>query len=76
MLTLSTLSGCKTVSPDPIKPITRIIDTYCSSYTPVYTSAKDTQKTRDDVNKNNAVWLERCDEEWQKAEAARKAKTN
>jgi hypothetical protein len=67
------LSGCKTVSPDPIKPATRIIDTFCATYVPVYTSAKDTQVTRDAVNKNNAVWLERCDEEWQKAEAARKA---
>ena len=74
-LILSTLSGCKTVLPDPIEPITRVVDTFCSTYVPVYTSSRDTQITRDAVNKNNAVWLERCDEKWQKSEAARRAST-
>lgn len=68
-LILSTASGCGIGSreiepPAPIKPITRIVDTYCSTYVPVYTSRSDTEETKRQVDKNNAVWLERCDEKW------------
>jgi len=52
-LTLMTLTvtGCKTVS----------LSDYCSLYSPVYTRDTDRQELRDNVNKNNAVWLELCE---------------
>lgn len=58
LLTLMTLSvsGCKTVS----------LNNYCDLYEPVYSRATDRQKLRDDINRNNAVYLELCEEagEW------------
>lgn len=53
-LTLTTLllvTGCKTVS----------LNNYCDLYTPVYSRETDRQELRDNINKNNAVWLELCE---------------
>ena len=62
-LILLTVTGCAHASLAPIKPVERVADTFCSMYIPVYTSAKDTEETRSQVDKNNAVWLEKCDSE-------------
>jgi len=59
-LTLLTVSGCATDSPAPINSIPPVRDTFCSIYVPVYTSARDTEETKRQVDKNNAVWLEKC----------------
>ncbi len=60
----SMLSGCVTDSPETdVVSVPRIVDTYCSSYIPVYTSRQDTEETKAQVDKNNAVYLERCTEE-------------
>jgi len=52
-LILLLLTGCATAS--------RGAD-YCMVYEPVYTSPEDTEETRTQVDGNNAVWLELCDE--------------
>ena len=57
------VSGCETASPVPIKPVPLLVDTFCASYVPVYTAKSDTEETKKQVDKNNAVWLERCDAE-------------
>ena len=33
---------------------------FCSIYRPVYTADGDTEKTREQADINNAVWLEMC----------------
>lgn len=33
---------------------------FCSIYRPVYTGKGDTEKTREQADINNAVWLEMC----------------
>lgn len=50
MLTLLSVSGCKTVS----------LNNYCDLYEPVYSRATDRQELRDDINRNNAVYIELC----------------
>jgi hypothetical protein len=35
-------------------------DSFCAVYEPVYTAAEDTELTRAAVDRNNAVWLEKC----------------
>lgn len=62
-LILSLLASCATVSPETIKPITRVVDTFCATYAPVYTSRRDTEETKKQVDKNNAVYLVRCTHE-------------
>ena len=34
---------------------------YCAIYEPVYTSPQDTEETKKQTDRNNAVWLENCD---------------
>ena len=51
-LILPFLTSCASGSP--------VIDTYCAYYNPVYTSVKDTEQTKKDVDENNAIWLKRC----------------
>ena len=51
-LILLSVSGCKTVS----------LNNYCDLYEPVYSRATDRQELRDDINRNNAVYLELCEE--------------
>jgi hypothetical protein len=50
ILTLMFVSGCKTVS----------LNNYCDLYEPVYSRATDRQELRDNINRNNAVYLELC----------------
>ena len=50
MLTLLSVSGCKTV----------LLNNYCDLYEPVYSRATDRQELRDDINRNNAVYIELC----------------
>lgn len=54
ILTLSTVSGCKTTS----------TSNYCSIYLPVYTTADERAAMRDKTErailKNNAVYMEMC----------------
>lgn len=61
-LTLFSLSGCATDSQE-IESVKPIVDTFCSTYIPVYTSRQDTEETKAQVDKNNAVYLVRCSEE-------------
>ena len=35
---------------------------FCLIYEPVYTAKADTEKTKQQCDGNNAVWLELCDE--------------
>ena len=35
---------------------------FCNIYQPVYTSTADTEETKQQVDNNNVVWLELCDE--------------
>ena len=51
LMTLS-VSGCKTVS----------VNNFCELYEPVYSRDTDRQELRDNINKNNAVYLKLCDE--------------
>lgn len=38
-----------------------VVDTYCTSYTPVaYSATKDTPETVRQVQENNAVWKRLC----------------
>lgn len=38
-----------------------VVDTYCTSYTPVaYSATKDTPETVRQVQENNAVWRKLC----------------
>lgn len=60
-LILLLLSGCARDSAE-IKPVKPLIDTYCATYVPVYTSKLDTEETKLQVDKNNAVWLVRCED--------------
>jgi hypothetical protein len=54
--------GCATDSrvsePEPVRPITY---DFCAVYVPVYTAVADTEETKKQVDKNNAVWLEHCE---------------
>jgi hypothetical protein len=50
-LTLLSVSGCKTVS----------VNNFCDLYEPVYSRDTDRQELRDNINRNNAVYLELCD---------------
>ena len=49
-LTLTMLQGCETASQGQ--------NSFCLLYKPVYTSVRDTEETRLEVDGNNAVWLE------------------
>ena len=48
----------RATEPEPIRPIAL---GFCSVYKPVYTSRTDTEETKKQVDKNNAVWLEYCE---------------
>ena len=50
-LTLLSICGCKTVS----------VNNFCGLYKPVYSRDTDRQELRDNINRNNAVYLELCD---------------
>lgn len=50
---LITLSGCASG--------TRVTDTFCLKYEPVYSSKRDTEETRRQIDRNNAVYLEQCE---------------
>ncbi len=58
-LTLLTVTGCVTSSLVPTNPVPPV-DGFCLSYVPVYSSVRDTEETKRQIDKNNAVWLERC----------------
>lgn len=60
---LITLSGCATDSPVRIEPVKPVADTFCAMYVPVYTARADTEETKAQVDKNNAVWLQHCSNE-------------
>ena len=51
VLTAALLSGCGSVSGG----------SFCGIYTPVYTSPDDTEETQEQIDQNNAVYLELCD---------------
>ena len=51
---LTTLTSCATGS--------RGSRDFCLTYTPVYTAKTDTEETKRQVDGNNAVFLELCDE--------------
>ena len=51
-LILIMLDGCA--------PVSSVKTSFCEIYVPVYTSPRDTAKTRDAADQNNAVWLEKC----------------
>ena len=61
ILILIMLTACETASPE-----IRTIDTFCLLYDPVSTTAGErailTEETALMIDRNNAVWLERCDE--------------
>lgn len=46
------LSACATVS----------LDSYCVLYEPIYHSNDDTEDTRGQIDRQNAIWLEVCEE--------------
>jgi hypothetical protein len=46
------LSGCESVSQG----------SFCAIYLPVYTVPQDTELTKNQVDANNSVWVELCDE--------------
>lgn len=46
-------SGCESGTPGSLP--------FCSTYEPVYTSPKDTEETRRQVDRNNAVYLDACE---------------
>lgn len=50
-LIMLTLSGCAK---------SLVATDFCNLYKPVYTSSKDTEQTRTDVDGNNAVFMELC----------------
>ena len=54
MLTLTMLTACATGSPGS--------SGFCDIYEPVYTSPEDTEETLRQVTRNNAAWLELCDD--------------
>ena len=58
---LLTVSGCATGSPEPIEAVKPISVGFCATYVPVYTTAQDTEQTKRQVDKNNAVWVELCE---------------
>ena len=51
LVTVVLLSGCATGSRG----------SFCDIYEPVYTIKSDSEKTKKQVDKNNAVWLEKCE---------------
>ena len=53
LITLLFVTGCKTVS----------LNNFCDLYTPVYSRDTDRQELRDNINANNAVYLELCEEQ-------------
>lgn len=53
LITLMFVTGCKTVSRN----------NFCVLYTPVYSRDTDRQELRDNINANNAVYLELCEEQ-------------
>lgn len=53
LITLLFVTGCKTVS----------LNNFCDLYEPVYSRDTDRQELRDNINANNAVYLELCEEE-------------
>jgi len=53
LITLLCVTGCKTVS----------LNNFCDLYTPVYSKQTDRQELRDNINANNAVYLELCEEQ-------------
>ena len=55
------LTACAHDSPVQIEPVKPLPNTFCASYVPVYTAKADTEETKKQVDKNNAVWLEQCD---------------
>ena len=57
ILLIATACAHDSVAIEPVKPIP---NTFCAIYVPVYTSKADTEETKRQVDKNNAVWLELC----------------
>ena len=53
-VTTTMLASCVTSS--------HVTDTYCLLYKTVYSSRLDTEETKAQIDQNNAVWMERCDE--------------
>jgi hypothetical protein len=58
---LLTVAACATDLPAQIEPVAPLVDTFCSTYVPVYSSVRDTEETKRQIDKNNAVWLQRCE---------------
>jgi hypothetical protein len=57
-----TVTGCAIGSPatEP-EPIKSAVLPFCAIYVPVYSSKLDTEETKKQIDKNNAVWLEYCE---------------
>jgi len=48
-------------TPGQVAPPKPVPGNFCAIYSPVYTSRSDTEETKKQVDKNNAVWLEVCE---------------
>lgn len=61
-LTLTPLiaSGC--VGGSRVKTPSAVTATFCAVYRPIYVSEKDTEETKRQVDLNNVIWMERCDD--------------
>lgn len=53
-LILALLSGCETVLP---------VSDYCVLYEPIYHGPEDSEDTRGQIDRQNAIWLEICEEQ-------------
>lgn len=57
------LSGCVPSLDVRVRPETSLkpLLDFCAVYLPVYTDEKDTEETQKQIDKNNAVWMEKCE---------------
>ena len=42
-------------------PNLRATESFCQVYEPIYMSKADTEKTKQQIDRNNAAWMEICD---------------
>lgn len=56
-------TACAVILAMPAACATASRGDFCQVYKPVYTVAADSEKTKSQVDGNNAVWLELCGEE-------------
>lgn len=60
---LSIATACAPSLDVRIRPDTSLkaVLDFCTVYKPIYTSETDTEETQKQIDKNNAVWMEKCE---------------